>query len=140
VTKISPDAQVAAQLFHALSDPTRLALLDALSAGEQRVSSLIELLDGTQGNISGHLGCLKGCGLVVDRRVGREVFYRIAHPHVVDVLRSAAALLAINGTQVQLCHHYIDQTSVTTQTASRSTPQSTPRTGTRTVRTLDRNQ
>jgi ArsR family transcriptional regulator, cadmium/lead-responsive transcriptional repressor len=111
VANISSDAQVAAQLFHALSEPTRVALLDVLSTGDHRVSHLVELLDGTQGNISGHLACLKGCGLVTDRRVGREVYYSIAHPQVVAVLRAATALLATNGTTVELCHHYTEPTT-----------------------------
>jgi ArsR family transcriptional regulator, cadmium/lead-responsive transcriptional repressor len=108
VSKSRSDIEVASQLFHALSDRTRLSLLDELSEGELRVTALVRRIDGTQGNVSGHLACMKGCGLVLDRRKGREVFYRIAHPQVIAVLRAATDLLALNGSNVSLCTHYED--------------------------------
>jgi hypothetical protein len=43
---------------------------------------------------------------VVDRRSGREAFYRIAHAEVLDVLRSAEQLLAVTGTGIELCSNY----------------------------------
>jgi ArsR family transcriptional regulator, cadmium/lead-responsive transcriptional repressor len=107
----STDLDLTAKLFHAFSDRTRLALLDTLAGGEMRVADLVQAINGTQGNISGHLACLKGCGLVTDRPEGRQVYYRIAHPQVVAVLRAGASLLALNGTEVSLCQHYEDPTT-----------------------------
>jgi ArsR family transcriptional regulator, cadmium/lead-responsive transcriptional repressor len=60
----------------------------------------------SQGNISGHLACLKGCGLVSDRPVGRQVFYGIAAIEVFDVLRAAERLLATNGLPIEICPNY----------------------------------
>jgi len=105
-TPVRTDVEIASKLFRGLADPTRLAILTELDDGELRVTDLVSRLDGTQGNISGHLSCLKGCGLVVDRPEGRQVFYRIARPEVVAVLRSAEALLAVAGHQVELCPNY----------------------------------
>ncbi len=105
-TPVRTDVEIASKLFRGLGDPTRLAILTELDDGELRVSDLVSRLDGTQGNISGHLSCLKGCGLVVDRPEGRQVFYRIAGPEVVAVLRSAEALLAVAGRRVELCPNY----------------------------------
>jgi DNA-binding transcriptional ArsR family regulator len=98
-----------AKLFAGFSDRTRLAILVELSDGERRVTDLVTALSGSQGNISGHLSCLKECGLVRDRPEGRQVFYRIAHPEVHDVLRSAEALLAVTGHHIQLCPNYGDE-------------------------------
>jgi DNA-binding transcriptional ArsR family regulator len=61
---------------------------------------------GSQKNISGHLACLKDCGLVIDRAEGRHVFYRIAGPEVVRVLRSAESLLASTGCRIDLNSNY----------------------------------
>ena len=97
-----------AKLFCGFGDPTRLAIVALLVDGERRVSDIVEALDGSQGNISGHLKCLKECGLVIDRRAGREVFYRIAHDEVIDVLRSAEKLLAVTGQHIDLCPNYGD--------------------------------
>jgi DNA-binding transcriptional ArsR family regulator len=97
---------LAAKLFRGFGDPTRLAILQELAAGELRVTDLQALLGGSQANISGHLACLKDCGLVVDRPQGRQSFYRIAAPEVVGLLRAAELLLALKGEQVALCPNY----------------------------------
>ena len=102
-----PDVQLAAKLFRGFADPTRLAILAELADTELRVTDLVARLDGSQGNVSGHLACLKGCGLVTDRPEGRQVFYRIARPEVVAVLRSAEELLGVAGHQVELCPNYV---------------------------------
>jgi len=99
----------AAKLFCGLGDPTRLAIITTLADGEQRVSDIVTALNGSQGNISGHLKCLRECGLVADRRTGREVRYRIAHDEVIDVVRSAERLLALTGEHIDLCPNYTTQ-------------------------------
>ena len=105
-TSVAPDVQVASKLFNGFADRTRLAILVELAAGERRVTDLVQALDGSQGNISGHLACLKECGLVIDRPEGRQVFYRIACPEVLDVLRSAEALVALTGQKIRLCPNF----------------------------------
>lgn len=100
------DLEMAAKLFRGFGDPLRLAILDELSRGEQRVTDLVSAVGSSQGNVSGHLACLKACGLVADRPEARQVFYRIASDEVVAVLRAAEALLASNGHQVALCPNY----------------------------------
>lgn len=94
------------KLFRGFADPTRLAILAALADGELRVTDLVERVGGSQGNVSGHLACLKDCGMVVDRPEGRAVWYRIALPEVVGVIRAAETLLARNGQRVDLCPNY----------------------------------
>jgi len=105
-TKAVADTQTAAKLFRGFADPTRLAILRALAGGELRVTDLIAIVGGSQANVSGHVACLKECGLVMDRHEGRSVFYRIATPEVVDVLRSAEELLALTGDKIDLCPNY----------------------------------
>ncbi len=100
---------VAAKLFRGLGDPTRLALLLRLLHGERRVTDLVADLDGSQPNISGHLACLKDCGLVVDRPgARRQVFYRIAHPELLELLAASERLLEATGSRVELCANYSD--------------------------------
>lgn len=100
------DIAQAAQLFNGFADRTRLAILVQLSGGELRVKDLVDVLDGSQGNVSGHLRCLKDCGLVAHRPEGRQMFYRIARPEVVSVLRSVEVLLKIAGPAIDLCPNY----------------------------------
>jgi DNA-binding transcriptional ArsR family regulator len=108
------DVGLVAKLMRGFADQTRLSILVALTEGAQRVTDLVEQLGGSQGNISGHLACLKDCGMVVDRPVGRAVWYSIAAPEVVAVIRAAEDLLARTGTQVELCPNYRAPTEGTT--------------------------
>lgn len=100
------DAVVAAKLFRGLADPTRLQILLALQRGEQRVVDLIDRLGTSQANVSGHLACLKDCGLVADRAEGRANYYRLAQPELAALLRSTETLLAEVGHRVDLCGNY----------------------------------
>jgi ArsR family transcriptional regulator, cadmium/lead-responsive transcriptional repressor len=97
---------VAAKLFRGFADPTRLAILLELLAGERRVVDLVDQVGGSQSNVSGHLACLKDCGLVTDRPQGRAVLYRLATPQVVELLRQAETLLFEVGHEVALCDNY----------------------------------
>jgi len=106
VTSQAAPASLAARLFRGFADPTRVAILLALLDGERRVSDLVEVVGGSQSNVSGHLACLKECGLVVDRPgERRQVFYRLAQPEVVELLGAAERLLAATGTAIELCRN-----------------------------------
>lgn len=97
-------AHTAARMFRGFADPTRLAILLELLPGERRVSDLVDAVGGSQSNVSGHLACLKDCGLVVDRPgERRQVFYRLAGPEVTDLLSAAERLLLANGAAIELC-------------------------------------
>ena len=63
--------------FHALSDETRLQILDLLRRGECCVCELTDKLDAAQSRLSFHLRTLKDAGLVTDRREGRWVHYAL---------------------------------------------------------------
>jgi DNA-binding transcriptional ArsR family regulator len=70
--------QVLARFGHALSDPTRARLLLALREAPGYPAQLAELLGATRQNLSNHLACLRGCGLVVAVPDGRRVRYELA--------------------------------------------------------------
>ena len=70
------------------------------------MTDLVKAIGGSQANISGHLACLKDCGLVEARPVGRQVYYCIAASEVVDLLTAAERLLGVHGWQIELCPNY----------------------------------
>jgi len=76
-TAAPPDLSRAVELFHALSDETRLAIVRRLRDGERCVCHLTDLLDAAQSRLSFHLKVLKDAGLVSDRRAGRWVHYSL---------------------------------------------------------------
>lgn len=97
----------AAALFHGLSDPTRLAILQHLSVGEHRVRDLTEHLELAQSTVSAHLACLRDCGLVTSRPEGRaSMFSLTTAPQLLAVLATAEQLLASTGYAVELCPNY----------------------------------
>lgn len=96
----------AVALFHSLSDATRLAIVHRLACGEARVSDLMAGLELAQSTVSSHVACLRDCGLVVGRPQGRQVFYSLARPELMDLLASAETLLAATGNAVALCPNY----------------------------------
>ena len=101
------DLQVAAALFHSLSDPSRLAILQHLIFGEHRVRDLTEHLGLAQSTVSAHLACLRECGFVVSRPQGRaSVFSLVSAPELLAVLAAAERLLATTGQGVALCPNY----------------------------------
>ncbi len=106
MTTVANDTALAAKLFRGFSDRIRLEILRRLAPGELRVTDLVQAIGGSQANMSGHLACLKDCGLVEDRPVGRQVYYRIAAPEVVDLLTAAERLLCVHGWQINLCPNY----------------------------------
>ena len=92
-----------AKLFRGLADPSRLAILEELRGGEKSVSELVEATGLSQPNVSGHLACLKDCGLVVGRQAGRFVSYAVADPRMEEVMRAAEGILADVAAQVYAC-------------------------------------
>ena len=76
-TTTVPALADAALLFHALSDETRLAILELLRDGERCVCDLQTDLEAAQSRLSFHLKVLREAGLVTDRKEGRWSYYTI---------------------------------------------------------------
>lgn len=83
---IATHAEVLARFGHALSDPTRSRILLALRDGPGYPADLAELLEVSRTNLSNHLSCLRGCGLVVAVPEGRRVRYELADPRLEHAL------------------------------------------------------
>jgi DNA-binding transcriptional ArsR family regulator len=84
----------AAALFRALGDPARLAIVHRLAAGPARVVDLTRTLGLAQSTVSGHLACLRDCGLAAARPQGRASIWSLAQPALLDLLTTAEAVLA----------------------------------------------
>ena len=78
--------QVLARFGHALSDPTRARLLLALREAPGYPAELAGLLGVSRQNLSNHLTCLRGCGLVVAVPQGRRVRYELADSRLAHAL------------------------------------------------------
>ena len=76
-TRTRTDPERATRLFQALSDQTRLSILQRLRFGERCVCELTDALEAAQSRLSFHLKVLKDAGLVTDRREGRWMYYTL---------------------------------------------------------------
>lgn len=77
------------EVFRALSEPTRLRLVLRLSHGESNVAGLVSALDLPQSTVSRHLAILRSADLVRCERRGTSMVYRLAGPHLRDLLLEA---------------------------------------------------
>ena len=104
VSAVPPQASLrpAATLFRSLADPARLAIVRQLVQGPARVIDLTRALGLAQSTVSGHLACLRGCGLVTVRPHGRASVYSLAQPGLLDLLAAAGAVLEATGKDLEL--------------------------------------
>jgi DNA-binding transcriptional ArsR family regulator len=85
-------AAVIARRFHALSDPTRLRIIDLLRRREEAsVGDRTAALETSQQNVSKHLTALLAEGFVSRRKQGTSSLYRIADPGVLDLCERVCA-------------------------------------------------
>jgi ArsR family transcriptional regulator, cadmium/lead-responsive transcriptional repressor len=92
--------QVLARFGHALSDPTRARLLLALREAPGYPAALAELLVVSRQNLSNHLSCLRGCGLVVAVPEGRRTRYELADARLGHALSDLLQLVLITDPTV----------------------------------------
>lgn len=81
-----------ADVFKALGHPVRIRILELLRDGEQSVSELQEALDIEMSSVSQQLAILRARQLVVGRKEGNLVHYRVVDPQVFDLLDTARAM------------------------------------------------
>ncbi|NQX10448.1 winged helix-turn-helix transcriptional regulator [Microbacteriaceae bacterium VKM Ac-2855] len=74
------------RLGRAMADPTRSRILLALMEEPGYPGQLARSLDLTRSNVSNHLTCLRGCGIVAAVPEGRSTRYEIADPHLTRAL------------------------------------------------------
>lgn len=107
------------RLGRAMADPTRSRILLELLSGPGYPARLSESLELTRTNVSNHLACLRGCGLVVAIPEGRRTRYEIADPHLTRAITLLVeAVVAYDdgapcmneGCEVPLCCPPVDST------------------------------
>ena len=76
-----------AELFRALSDPSRVRILSALARGELHVGALAQAVGLSESAVSHHLRGLRQMRLVRARKEGRHVFYTLDDDHIADLFQ-----------------------------------------------------
>ncbi|MGE7696717.1 ArsR/SmtB family transcription factor [Lysinibacillus sp. NPDC094177] len=87
---------VVSQTFKALSDPTRIRILNLLCTDEHSVNDIAEILDLGQSTVSHQLRFLKNLRLVKYRREGTTIYYSKDDDHIMNLLMQAIEHAAHN--------------------------------------------
>lgn len=78
--------QLKADIFQALADPTRIAILEFMGGGELSTGALIEKLGMEQANVSQHLAVLRTKQIVANRKAANQMFYSVRDAIIIEVL------------------------------------------------------
>lgn len=97
---IASQVDVMNRLGRAMADPTRSRILLSLLTEPGYPAQLARDLDLSRTNVSNHLACLRGCGIVVAEPEGRKTRYEIADPHLAAALKALVEVtLAVDENQ-----------------------------------------
>ena len=83
-----------AEICKTLADPKRLMIVHVLREGELSVGELARHMDLPQANVSQHLGILRKRGVILNRREGTSVFYRLASEKIADACDIVRSVLS----------------------------------------------
>lgn len=95
-----------AKLFRGFSDPVRLSILESLREGERATSEIVREVNQSQSNVSNHLAALLDCGLVKNRREGRNIFYSLRNNKTSKILAEGDAILSEIAKELFECCNY----------------------------------
>lgn len=111
-------AKELSELLKSLAHPHRLQIIEEIGAGELDVNSLQEILGINHSNVSQHLAILRAHRVVVERREGRSVFYRLQHPEMATWLLESFQFLTEDHARVEEMREAFDlaRAAWTTQT------------------------
>lgn len=102
------DIDMKVKLIHGFSNKTRIQILECIKNQEKTVSQIIEEINGNQSNISQHLACLKGCGIIVGRNEGKYVYYSLRNQQIKDLLTMFDVVLEDVENDMACCERHID--------------------------------
>ena len=87
------DFEARARVMKALAHPTRLMMIEELSRGERCVRDLRDLAECDLSTVSKHLSLLKNAGIVEDEKRGKQVYYRLRVPCVLNFFHCLDSVL-----------------------------------------------
>jgi len=97
---------VEAKFFRGLSDSTRLQILELLRDSEKTVGEIVEVTQQSQSNISNHLKCLDECGLVKNRREGKNMYYSLKDEQTRTLLDTSENIISKVYEHIEACLNY----------------------------------
>jgi DNA-binding transcriptional ArsR family regulator len=91
-----------AEVFKALSHPSRLAIVDTLAEGERCVAELNAAIDADMSTVSRHLSVLRNAGILSSEKRGNQVFYKLECPCITTFYGCVESVINRTGQPIQL--------------------------------------
>lgn len=104
--KADDPLKLEAKLFKGLAEPSRLAILESVMNSSKSVSEIVEDTNLSQPNVSMHLACLLGCGLVQNKKEGRNSHYQLSSPEIKELIILARKIMSQHAEQIYNCTKY----------------------------------
>lgn len=98
--------QLEAKLFKGFGDPSRLAILEAITQKPLTVSEIVQETKLSQPNVSMHLACLLDCGLVQNKKEGRNSHYQLSNEEVKKIIKIAQEIISQHSKELFDCTRY----------------------------------
>ena len=76
--------EMQAEICQTLANPKRLQILSLLKAGELSVGEMVKAMSIAKANLSQHLSVMRQKGILVTRREGTTIYYRLARPKITE--------------------------------------------------------
>jgi ArsR family transcriptional regulator len=76
--------EMQSEICKTLTNPKRIEILNALRTEEKTVTELVAALGVSKANVSQHLAVMRHKGILTTRRLGVNIYYRVANPKVID--------------------------------------------------------
>jgi ArsR family transcriptional regulator len=76
--------EMQAEVCKTLTNPKRIEILNTLQNEEKTVTELVNALGVSKANVSQHLAVMRHKGILTTRRVGVNIYYRVANPKVIE--------------------------------------------------------
>jgi len=76
--------EMQAEVCKTLTNPKRIEILNTLQTEEKTVTELVNALGVSKANVSQHLAVMRHKGILATRRVGVNIYYRVANPKVIE--------------------------------------------------------
>lgn len=101
------DLDMKVKFLHGFAHKTRIQILECIKEKEKTVSHIVDALNGNQSNISQHLACLKGCGLIVGRQDGKYTYYSLRNEQIRELLNMFDVVFEQVESDVACCGRHI---------------------------------
>ena len=101
------DLDLKVKFLRAFGDKTRVKILECIKYEEKTVSQIVESIEGNQSNISQHLACLRGCGIIAGRSEGKYVYYGLRNQQIKELLDTFDNVFKQIEDNVACCNNHI---------------------------------